>query len=62
MKEDQSKFTRRTFLKYTAMTTAMTGVWYSTAMKTDAQEPPQVESALAPENNPGPYTYSDPRG
>jgi hypothetical protein len=61
MSEDQSKFTRRHFLRYTAMTTAMTGAWYSTTMKTDAQSPgPKLPLRFRDDNNPGPYTYDDP--
>jgi hypothetical protein len=62
MSEDQSKVTRRKFLQYTALTTAMTGAWYSTTMKTDAQSkvPIAPKAFAGPENNPGPYTYSDP--
>ena len=61
MPKDESKQTRREFLKYTAMTTAMGGVWYSTAMKTDAAEEQKVvpEKVADPAHNPGPYLYPD---
>jgi hypothetical protein len=61
MPSDPSRYTRRVFLKYTAMTTAMTGAWYSTVLTTDAREqeffPPQSLNNVI--HNPWPYNYTD---
>jgi hypothetical protein len=61
MPSDPSRYTRRVFLKYTAMTTAMSGAWCSTILTTDAKEQelilPRALNNIT--NNPGPYIYTD---
>ncbi len=62
MSDDESKLTRRMFLKHTAMATAATGAWHSIAMKTDAQQQPPPQAPRAGEETVLPYTYHDPPG